>query len=171
MRRKKVNKCGILHDPEVGTEFSWSDIDTRTLKSFASKVKINDDGCWHWGGAKAKGGYGSIRVSGVLIGAHRLAWMLHNKKSLKKGTHICHICDNKHCVNPEHLFIGTPQDNIVDHHSKKNFAEISIENITKLVRLAIRASYNKGTSYTEIAQHHNLTPSHIHKVVQLEFVD
>lgn len=78
----------------------------------------NKNGCWVWCGYVAKHGYGvsSYRSKGILV--HRLSWILF-KGELNKDLFVCHHCDNPKCVNPEHLFLGTAKDNIIDSFNKK----------------------------------------------------
>jgi hypothetical protein len=71
-------------------------------------------GCWHWIGGHNDEGYGT--KWGIKI--HRLMWSLKNNRSPMKGMHICHTCDNPRCVNPDHLFEGTPKQNTKDRDFK-----------------------------------------------------
>lgn len=77
--------------------------------------------CWIWTGDKTVSGYGSFHVYKnkvhIKYGAHRLSWALHHNQNPGKFF-ICHRCDNPICVNPEHLFAGTQQDNVNDMLSK-----------------------------------------------------
>lgn len=85
---------------------------------FAASYLVQEDGCWIWQGSdKRSDGYGSIKVNGRVIGAHRYSWMLH-RGDIPRGLLVCHRCDVPLCVNPEHLFLGTHQDNNGDCAAK-----------------------------------------------------
>ena len=84
----------------------------RSAKPFKDRYTIDNNGCWLWNGFKL-GGYGAIRINNKTLLAHRYSWMLING-DIQDGMVICHKCDVKECVNPEHLFIGTQRDNIMD---------------------------------------------------------
>ena len=88
----------------------------KELKNFWKKVK-KTDGCWEWIGGKFTSGYGLYKVQGITSRVHRLSWEIHNG-TIPEGMCVCHSCDNPPCVNPNHLWLGTSQENTQDKMSK-----------------------------------------------------
>ena len=86
-----------------------------TICSVFGQILENENGCWEWQGSINDSGYGrtSIYESHERCLSHRLTYMLFIGE-IPKGMHICHKCDNPRCCNPDHLFPGTPKDNIRD---------------------------------------------------------
>jgi hypothetical protein len=105
-----------------------------TLPELAERLKARSietkAGCHEWQGAKDVGGYGVIRFNGRNVRAHRASLAHHlnrpdliDKVDMKPpriaATYVLHTCDNAKCINPEHLRLGTPQDNADDATSRK----------------------------------------------------
>lgn len=75
------------------------------------------ESCWNWKAGVSKNGYGAIRFQRKQEGAHRVSYIVF-KGPIPDGQHVMHRCDNKACINPEHLSLGTRSDNMKDMVSK-----------------------------------------------------
>ena len=140
------------------------------LNRFWSKAnKISPNDCWEWIGSRTIKGYGLFCIEGKNMRAHRLSWQVANGE-IPEGLCVCHHCDNPSCVNPNHLFLGTNQDNTKDRVRKGRSAfgvkhGRSMLNETK-VRV-IRAYY-PSISAVQLAKIFGMARSSIGKVVRRE---
>lgn len=78
---------------------------------------VTESGCRIWLGSEELGGYGGIRFNGHTRRTHRVMFELINGP-VPAGVHVCHRCDVPQCINPDHLFIGTPSENALDSVAK-----------------------------------------------------
>lgn len=115
---------------------------------WAKATKPSIDVCWDWMASIGTSGYGSLRFSGQTYYAHRLAWE-YTFGPVPHGQRVLHHCDNRKCINPDHLFLGSGADNSLDMFSKARHPRqiLTVETARQL-----RARANKGESRSLLAQ-------------------
>ena len=87
------------------------------MKRFWDKVNIRGkDECWNWAASSRGNEYGCFKYQNKVIDAHRFVWFLTYGYFPEKL--VCHKCDNRKCVNPKHLFLGSYLDNLKDSINK-----------------------------------------------------
>ena len=81
------------------------------LLRFHTKIRLDENGCHEWVGAKNSDGYGHFYLEGKLVKSHRFAYELY-KGCIKKGLELDHLCKNRQCCNPIHLEAVTHKENV-----------------------------------------------------------
>ena len=143
-----------------------------SLDSLQARIKEDSaTGCWNWTGMRGGNGYGRVQLSrGHHTSAHRYFWKLFGG-TIPEGLLVCHHCDNRLCVNPNHLFLGTVQDNTDDMMRKGRgvvpVGEASGKSVLtdELVR-RIRQQHQDGTTQTAIAKEHGVSVANINYIVR-----
>jgi hypothetical protein len=110
------------------------------------------DECWPWKGYKQKSGHGQFRVNRQTTYAHRFAYFLANP-SFDQDLCVCHKCDNPECVNPNHMFVGTHNDNTQDMIRKGRMAVGTVVGgkLEEKDIIAIRQAWLNGVKQSELA--------------------
>jgi hypothetical protein len=124
--------------------------------------KIN--GCWLWNRSLGKHGYGEVNISGNQMRAHIASYIVF-KGEIPKGMLVCHSCDIKNCINPEHLWLGTAKDNSTDMFNKGR----RVKKLNQQDVINIRKEWDENYSHSlgsYICAQYGITPSHLNSIVK-----
>lgn len=124
-------------------------------------------GCWNWTGGFLSTGYGQFTINHNTFLAHRVSFEMMYGSMIDQKPCVCHTCDNRKCVNPLHLFIGTYKDNRDDCIKKNRNCKGSMFRHSKLTEgqiPAIRNLIDLNLPLEEIAKSFNVNRGTIHNI-------
>ncbi len=139
----------------------------KTLKEkFEAKIHKTDN-CWLWTGSLIMGGYGSFGYDKKYEYTHRLSYILF-KGEIPRGLCVLHTCDNRGCVRPDHLFLGTLGDNVADMFNKERNIRGEKHWSAKLNEtqvIEIRNKYMNKITQKQLAQEYDIHRTTIADIV------
>ncbi len=130
----------------------------RLRAKIVSKLEFKDE-CWEWCAARDEDGYGKIKIAGKNRRTHRISYQLHVGQ-IAPGSQVLHKCDNPPCVNPDHLFVGSNDDNMADKSIKMRVVRGDMSPHAKLSAVTVsemRQEYALGTvRQVDLAKKHGV---------------
>lgn len=131
------------------------------------------DACWEWLWGRYADGYGAMTYKRLYLKSHWWSFILSHRRWPKKGFYVLHRCDNRRCVNPDHIYEGTPQQNMQDLQERGNvFYEGLPGDRNPASKLTwpqvreIRHKYKEGTLQVVLAAEYNVSQSAISGIVR-----
>jgi len=185
-RKREYRHKTIKHCP-LCDEKCWGNRSYCSNKcNILANIKKTDTGCWEWQKCITPTGYGAVKdlddrtqktnnfVKNTPV--HRLSYKIF-KGEIPKGKFVCHSCDNRCCCNPDHLWLGSPKDNVRDA-LKKN--RLYLKGLTYKLKKGgkspasklepylseIRNRISNGERIIEIAESYEVTPQAIYSIKQ-----
>ncbi len=141
-----------------------SNLTNSDLDRFWAKVDMNDD-CWQWTAGLVHDGYGRFWLNGSTYRANRISYFIRHGVDPGEKL-VCHICDNPGCVNPDHLWLGSDQDNSRDRDQKGHGVDRrgSKHGASKLTEQDVREILESSESHKVLAHRYGISPGIISEI-------
>lgn len=166
----KTLSCGCLQKEIAANRCSSLNLITDYKQYILNNIRLNRNGCWLWTNSMFANGYARTGIQYKIDvhkrRAYRLSYLLF-KGEFNKDLVLCHTCDNPRCVNPEHLFVGTTQDNMDDMKQKGRSLVGEKHHKSKLIEsdvVYIRNNVNVGIC--ELANKFNVSDCTIRDIIK-----
>lgn len=142
--------------------------DAIKARLLAKVDKDEKSGCWNWRAASRGVGYGCLKINGKVIDAHRVSYMVH-VGPIPHRILVLHRCDNRACVNPEHLFLGAWTTNSKDAVAKGRvvpFKATRTEPLTQEELRQIKIDYRGGVSQRVLCRKYQVAPTTLKRLLK-----
>lgn len=133
-------------------------------------IPVTESGCWLWTASCHERGYGLFYTGrrlrlGKMEFAHRVSYEIYKNHQPTKDEEVCHKCDNPYCVNPDHLFIGSHKENMMDMVKKNRvIVPSTTQKVSREMMIKAVCMRNEGKSLKEIASVLGISPSHASRI-------
>ena len=140
--------------------------DTRNVVNIVERIersieRMADGECWLTSYAPSSKGYPRVSHRGKATLISHIMWEAHNAEPIPEGLQVLHHCDNRACVNPDHLYVGTPQDNVNDMKERNRFVTTVLRAHSDEDYLAI---FNDPRPTAEIDKAYGISKGHIRRI-------
>lgn len=170
-RSSRCKPCfrAIMHDSRRVAKERWVELACQRQDELFARHTVTDTGCWEFVGHIMGTGYGFWTVGGQSVLAHRAVWaVLHGDPG---SNDVCHTCDNRKCINPDHLFLGTRADNMRDASAKGRTCRGERRSnaiLTETKVKEIRRMASVGMTHQAIADHFGIDRRHTTSIIRRE---
>jgi hypothetical protein len=166
---QSTTRSGMLRAHPMRFAYGHNGSKSLEEKFWANVDRHSPDECWWWTGRNRDGRYGILTHRGKGAGAHRISYEIHIG-AIPKGMLVCHTCDNPACVNPKHLFLGTPKDNMQDKMAKGRGRHLKgdknpASRLTTSKVIAIRERARNGESQRALAREYGICQQTVSEIV------